>query len=250
MKTVVITFLTLGFLLGCKTDRNQTKESIGKIPDSNENSLPMEEGEWQNLLEGSKAEGWRGFNEESGLPDGWVLEEGVLRSLGKGGDIGGDIVYGEEEFGEFELFVDWKISPDGNSGIFYHVQEGEEYEAPYFTGPEYQIRHHNDLSQEQNLLHSLGADYGMYEPQLSQDIIKKAGEWNTSRIIFTHDEVSYWLNGKKTVEFKPWSQEWQEHKLNGKWKDFPGYGEARKGLIGLQDHGSEIWFKNIRIRKL
>lgn len=209
------------------------------------------ENDWQNLLSEENINYWRGFNEEGGLPDGWIMEGETLKSLGQGADIGGDIVYEKEEFGEFELSLEWKISPDGNSGIFYHVKEGEQYEAPYFTGPEFQLRDHQETSEQQNPLHILGADYGMYEPVINVEKAKKeAGEWNKSKIIFTEEKVTYWLNGEKTVEFTPWSDDWRNRKEAGKWKDFPDYGEAREGLIGLQDHGSEIWFRNISIRKL
>jgi len=96
---------------------------------------------------------------------------------------------------------------------------------------------------------SLGGDYGMFAPDF-EGAMKSAGEWNTARIVFTEEKAQYFLNGKKTVEFTPWSEDWKKRKEEGKWKDFPDYGEARSGLIGLQDHGSFIWFKNIKIREL
>ena len=92
---------------------------------------------WIWLFDGQSAEGWRGFNSES-LPEGWVVEEGTLKSLGAGGDIGGDIV-SDDEYANFDLKLEWKISPEGNSGIFYHVKEGKEYKALYYTAPEYQL---------------------------------------------------------------------------------------------------------------
>jgi len=90
----------------------------------------------------------------------------------------------------------------------------------------------------------------MYDPTYKEEDLKQVGEWNTSRIKFTDEKVTYWLNGKKTVEFVPWTDDWEKRKAEGKWKDFPDYGTARKGLIGLQDHGSFTWFRNIKIRKL
>ena len=95
-----------------------------------------------------------------------------------------------------------------------------------------------------------GADYAMYTPDVSQKIVKPAGEWNTSRIVFTLEMAEHWLNGKKILSFVPWSEDWEKRKNEGKWKDFPEYGKFKKGYIGLQDHDSPLWFKNIKIKKL
>ncbi len=204
--------------------------------------------DWKFLFNGKSLDGWRSFNGKE-LPAGWVIEEGTLKSLGQGGDIGGDIVYGSEAFGDFELYLEWKISEAGNSGIFYHVVEGEKYSSAYYTAPEYQLIDQVGFPEKLEAWQSIGGDYGMYNPNF-EDALKKVGEWNTSRIVFTKEKVSYWLNGKKTVEFVPWSEDWNLKKNEGKWKDYPDYGKAESGLIGLQDHGSFIWFKNIKIRKL
>ena len=210
---------------------------------------PAEEAsEWIVLFDGSSTEGWRGFNQES-LPENWVIEDGTLKSLGTGGDIGGDIVYGARPFEDFELSLDWKISEGGNSGIFYHVVEGEQYHAPYDNAPEYQLIDDIGFPEKLEDWQKVGADYAMYPPGPEKKV-KNAGEWNTSRIVFTKEKAEYWLNGQKVVEFVPWSDDWNQRRESGKWKDFPDYGKAKTGLIGLQDHGSFIWFRNIKIREL
>ncbi len=224
-----------------KTGTENSKEENAKVTESPEN-------EWKYLFDGESTEGWRGFNENE-LPESWVVEEGALKSLGKGGDIGGDIVYGSEIFGEFELYLEWKISEGGNSGIFYHVVEGEKYDAAYNSAPEYQLIDQIGFPVKLEPWQSIGADYGMYNPDY-EGAINIVGDWNTSRILFSKEKVTYWLNGKKTVEFVPWSEDWNKRKNDGKWKDYPDYGKAESGLIGLQDHGSFIWFRNIKIRKL
>ncbi|TNJ46028.1 DUF1080 domain-containing protein [Tamlana fucoidanivorans] len=204
---------------------------------------------WITLFDGKTADGWRGFNSEE-LPKNWIVENGTLKSLGKGGDIGGDIVFADEQFENFELKLEWKIETGGNSGIFYHVQEGDQYSAPYQNAPEYQIIDQRGFPEKLEPWQSIAADYGMHNTDKNQLIVKTAGEWNTTRIIFTKERVEHWLNGKKVLEFEPWSKEWIKKKESGKWKDFPEYGIFKKGLIGLQDHGSLIWFRNIKIRKL
>jgi len=158
-------------------------------------------------------------------------------------------VYGSEEFENFELVLEWKLSKGGNSGIFYHVKEGSQYAAPYENAPEYQVIDDIDFPQKLEPWQSVGADYAMYHPDTAR-IVKPSGEWNESRIRFTPERVEYWLNGKSTLSFVPWSDDWNARRMSGKWKDYPDYGKARSGYIGLQDHGSVILYKNIRIKKL
>lgn len=255
-KTLLIMGMATLFLASCKTEKKENQaeaktEPQGKIDVTDtENTLTDKERSenWILLFDGKNADGWRGYNQNS-LPEGWVVEEGTLKSLGKGGDIGGDIVYGEESFENFEFSLEWKIAEGGNSGVFYHVLEGEQYDAPYYNAPEFQLIDQIGFPGKLEDWQSIGADYGMYTPDY-EGAVKPAGEWNSSRVVFTPEEVTYWLNGKKTVAFEPWSEDWEKRKSEGKWKDFPDYGKARSGLIGLQDHGSFIWFKNIKIRKL
>lgn len=204
---------------------------------------------WKLLFDGKTSGGWRGFNKTS-FPEGWVVENGTLKSLGVAKDAhGGDIVYGYDVFDDFELTVDWKISPGGNSGIIYHVLEGAKYTAPYQTGPEYQLIDDTGFPQKLEDWQKTGADYAMYLPPADKKL-KPAGEWNRSRIVFTKQKTEYYLNGKLTVSFVPWSDDWTKRRNSGKWEAFPDYGKARSGLISFQDHGSNIWFKNIKARKL
>ena len=208
-----------------------------------------ETSEWITLFDGTSTDGWRGYNQDS-LPSNWVIEDGALKSLGTGGDIGGDIVYGKDSFENFELTLEWKISEGGNSGVFYHVQEGKQYKAPYENAPEYQLIDDIGFVEPLEEWQKAGADYAMYPPDTTQNAVKKAGEWNTTRILFTPEKVEYWLNGKKVVSFVPYSEDWQERRNSGKWDAYPDYGKFKTGLIGLQDHGSFIWFKDIKIKKL
>ncbi|MDG3582392.1 MULTISPECIES: 3-keto-disaccharide hydrolase [Galbibacter] len=249
MKRIIYIALIMAYAsISCKSKEKENTDS-STVEEVKEVAIhERKEGDWQYIFDGTSTDGWRGYNAET-LPEGWVLEGDMLKSLGKGGDIGGDIIYGKEKYGEFELSVEWKISEGGNSGLFYHVLEGEQYKAPYFNAPEYQMIDQIGFPEKLESWQSLGADYGMYNPDY-EGAVKKAGEWNTTRIVFTNEKVEYWLNGKQTVSFVPWSDDWQKRKESGKWKDYPDYGKAKTGYIGLQDHGSFIWFKNIKIRKL
>lgn len=217
---------------------------------------PSDGDEWIYLFDGSSTEGWRAYNGDE-LPAQWMIKNGALtfdtekrmESEKRGGH---DIIYYKEEFENFELYLEWKLPKGGNSGIFYHLKEG--YQGPPEVSPEYQLL--DDLKWEEVNKAKLeewqktGADYAMYVPDKNQKIVKPAGEWNTSRIRFTPELVEHWLNGKKILSFVPWSEDWVEKKNAGKWKDFPDYGKYKTGFIGLQDHDSPLWFRNIKIRKL
>ncbi|MBX2840824.1 MAG: DUF1080 domain-containing protein [Flammeovirgaceae bacterium] len=246
-KYLIITALISFTLFGCQP--KQAKEAPETIVEEATEPVSENKGEWISLFDGKTAKGWRGYN-QSTLPEAWVVEDGTLKSLGKGGDIGGDIVFGDMEFEDFELQLEWKISEGGNSGVFYHVQEGDQYHAPYENAPEYQLIDDIGFPQKLEEWQSLGADYAMYPADKEKKIVKKAGEWNSSRIIFQKENAEYWLNGEKVVSFVPWSEDWQKRRDSGKWKDMPDYGKAKKGLIGLQDHGSFILFRNIKVRHL
>ncbi len=231
---------------------------------------PKQDGkDWIVLFDGTSVAGWRAYNGDS-LPPGWIAKNGELTfdtELGleqnyKGGK---DIIYGMEEFENFEFYIEWKLPEGGNSGIFYHLKEG--FDSPTGISPEYQLiddinysrihdltEYNTSLGYENpSMLHPLqktGADYAMYPAVESQKQLNPVGEWNSTRIIFTPEKVEYWLNEKKVVSFVPWSDEWNAKKNAGKWKDSPDYGRFKSGFIGLQDHASPIWFRNIKIRKL
>ncbi|PTM09538.1 MAG: DUF1080 domain-containing protein [Bacteroidetes bacterium] len=220
------------------------------------NEPKSETDEWIYLFDGTTTEGWRAYNGES-LPVQWVIKDGALtfdteKKLESEREGGKNIIYGKEEFDNFELYLEWKLPAGGNSGVFYHLKEG--YNSLEEIAPEYQLL--DDLGWEAINNATLqewqktAADYAMHVPDNSVKITKPAGEWNTTRIIFTEELVEHWLNGKKVLSFVPWSDDWEERKQNGKWKDYPNYGTSKTGFIGLQDHDSPLWFKNIKIKKL
>ena len=225
--------------------------SILSCATSNKLTTAEEEEGWILLFNGKTTDGWKNFNEE--LISGWTVEKGCLVGLGLGGDIGGDIV-SAGEYDNFILKWDWKLGPHGNSGVMYHVLEGEKYHAPSETGPEYQLIEDDDFRDENGDPYPLedwqttASDYAMYVA--SEDKEVNVRKWNSSMIIFTEEKAEYWLNGKKVVEFVPWSEDWNKRRVSGKWGDYPDYGLAKKGKIALQDHGSKVWYRNIKIKQL
>ena len=228
-------YLLFFLFIGCNTNNNQ---------------------DWIYLFDGKSTDGWRAYNGET-IPEKWAVIDGNLTfntelKLEEDWKGGGDIIYYKEQFESFELYLDWKLPKGGNSGVFYNVQEG--YEAPYAVSPEYQLLDDNGWEELNNATleswQKAGADYAMYEPDLSKKKLNPAGQWNNSRIVYTPEKAQYFLNGELLLEFVPFSEDWYERRNSGKWDKFPDYGKYKKGYIALQDHDTPIWFKNIKIKKL
>ena len=212
--------------------------------------------DWIYLFDGETTDGWRAYNGET-IPDKWAAIDGNLTfdtelKLEEEWSGGGDIIYHKEQFEYFELYLEWKLPKGGNSGVFYHVQEG--YNAPYEISPEYQILDDDGWEEINNAKleswQKSGADYAMHEPNIDNKSLNPAGEWNSSRIIYTKEKAEHWLNGKLLLSFVPYSEDWYSKRNSGKWDDFPDYGKFKNGYIALQDHDTPIWFRNIKIKKL
>ncbi len=191
------------------------------------------------LFDGVSTAGWHLLKPES-AKGRWVVKDGCLTPEGRPRELGTDAMYGN-----FDLRFEWKIAPGGNSGVLYRVAKG--YHPPV-SGPEYQILD-NDRHPVRNLPERrAGADYGLYPP--IREVCKPAGEWNSGRIVVQGNHVEHWLNGVKVVEYELHSADWRARVAKSKFAKRPEYGAARQGMIVLQDHGSPVWFRNIRIREL
>ncbi|MRH99890.1 DUF1080 domain-containing protein [Kriegella sp. EG-1] len=260
-KTIALITIAL-ILFACKEEKKSENSEV--VVDAE-----IKSDDWIYLFDGTTTEGWRGYNGKT-LPPGWVIEDSTLTfktELGLEQDYEGgkDIIYAAEEFENFELYLEWKLPEGGNSGIFYHLKEG--HSGPPEISPEYQLiddenyaRIHDlteyntslgytEKPEELKPLQSTGADYAMH-PAPSEKILHPVGQWNSSKIVFTPEKVEHWLNGEMLFSFVPWDEEWTEKKNSDKWKNSPNYGKYKTGYIGLQDHASPIWFKNIKIKKL
>ena len=128
------------------------------------------------------------------------------------------------------------------------VVEDTAFRAVYESGPEYQLIDDHGHPETLEEWQKSGANYAMHT--VESKILHPAGEWNTARILVDEGHVEHLLNGQKIVEYELWTDDWHERVRAGKWKDFPGYGLSKKGHIALQDHGSFVWFRNIKIREL
>jgi Domain of Unknown Function (DUF1080) len=201
---------------------------------------------WKLLFDGTSLTGWRMYKNKSA--ECWGAKNGELYCKGSEtdkSDLRADITTAEQ-YENFELLIDWKIAPAGNSGIMYNVTE--EYDAAYLSGPEYQLIDDEGFPGKLEDWQKTASDYAMY-PAAAHPA-KPVGQFNTTKIIVNGAHREYWLNGVKVVEFEAWTDDWNKRKAAGKWKDVANYGMAKKGYICLQDHGGGVWFKNIKIRKL
>lgn len=211
--------------------------------------------EWIYMFDGKTTDGWRGYNNDK-MPKKWEVINGELTfntelKLEKDWDGGNDIIYYKEQFENFELYLEWKLPKGGNSGVFYHVQEG--YNAPHNISPEYQILDDDGWEEINNAKlknwQKAGANYGMHEPNISKKL-NPSGQWNSSRIIHDNNKVEHWLNGKIILSFFKDSDDWNKKRNSEIFRDKTDYGKFKKGYIALQDHDTPIWFRNIRIKKL
>lgn len=209
-----------------------------------DNELTAEEkaAGWKLLFDGKDAAAnFRGYKKDK-LPDAWVVKDGAIVREKSGGDI-----ITKDEYENFELSVDWKISKGGNSGIMFKVQETDG--PSYSTGPECQVQDNIDGHDPQKA----GWMYALYPAKV--DATKPVGEWN--HFVLTCQKTAagtykctHTMNGTPYVEYEIGSADWNEKVAKSKFGKMPGFAKSAKGHICLQDHGNEVAFKNLKIREL
>ena len=253
MKTMFISIglmVILGLIGACSQEpaEETVMEEPAAIGETADNILTPEEiaEGWELLFDGTSLEKWRAFRGEE-VPPGWVVQEGTLFFDGEGAGEGYGDLTTSEEFADFELKLEWKISPGGNSGILYRVSEDQEQE--FHSGPEMQIL--DDKALRYRVLdrtHKSGANYALDAPAV--DNVKPVGEWNSVHLVVNGAHVEHWQNGDKVVEYELWTPEWKEAVSKTKFAEWPSYGMNKKGHIVLQDHGAGVWFRNIKIKRI
>jgi hypothetical protein len=206
---------------------------------------------WQLLFDGKNMDGWRQCNKTE-MAKNWIIDDEAMKVqqgevAGRGS--GGDILFGTKKFGNFILSLEWKIAAGGNSGIFYGIVE---YPGKpiYIAAPEVQVLDNWNAGDNKLANHLAGSLYDMM-PALPSNA-KPAGEWNTIVITVDNGKVTHVQNGVLVCKYELWSPQWDELLKKSKFKDWPEFvkGIAKEGFIGLQDHGYDCWFRNIKIKEL
>jgi len=199
--------------------------------------------DWIVLFNGDDISHWREYNKTEFPFDGWAIENGILKTIVGGNRV--DIIT-RELYKDFEFVLEWKASPAGNSGIFYFATEKGDY--VWQTAPEMQVLDNDRHPDGKNPLTSAGSLFALIAP--SEDVSKKIGEFNEARIVAKKNHIEHWLNGKKILEYDYNSDSIKDLISKSKFASMPLFAKENIGHIGLQHHGEEIWYRNIRIRKL
>ncbi len=226
-----------GLFFSCSSSKNMKDNKLSKEEKQEGYTL---------LFDGKSMDGWRTYQNKSAAS--WSVDDGTLHCKGSDanyGEITADLMT-DKQYDNFDFQADYKISPKGNSGIIYMVTEENPYS--YLSGPEYQIVDDVNFPEKLEDWQLTAANYAMY-PAVG-GTPNNAGQWNHARIVKNNNHVEHWLNGNKVVEYELYDDDWKKRKDEGKWKDVPTYAATKKGHISFQNHGSEAWFKNIKIKEL
>jgi len=195
---------------------------------------------WRLLFDGTSTQGWRAYKGTT-CPEGWRAEHGALVRAAQAGDI-----VTTDEFGDFELVLDWKIARGGNSGVFFHVDET--HGSVWESGAEMQVLDNDEHADGKNPLTSAGSNYALHAPP--RDVTRPTGTWNRARLVVRGAHVEHWLNGAKIVEYERWTDEWKALVAASKFAGMPAYGLNKRGHIALQDHGDRVEFRDVKLREL
>lgn len=238
--------LLLAFIIfiACSFSKNTTinKSLTSKEKDSG----------WKILFDGKTTDGWHTYGKQN-VGNEWKVEDGAIH-LDASTNIkeSGDLVT-NEEYGNFDLKLDWKISEKGNSGIIFYVNEDAvKYPESYETGIEMQILDNGTPTRPGHpdgklYTHRAG---DLYDLMASKEVANSLGEWNHAEIKSINGKLDFYLNGTHTLSTHLWDDNWQKMVAISKFKTMPGFGIFKKGKIALQNHGGDVWFKNIRIKTL
>jgi hypothetical protein len=196
---------------------------------------------WINLFDGETLDGWKAYNGNE--PQSWSVKDNAIYCDGK---EGGDDLMTVEAYADFDLRFEWKIGENGNSGVIYRTREGKQWRRPYLTGPEYQVYGEGNGVFDKN---STGSFYDVY-PTSSDKVINPAMEWNSGRIRISNNLVTHWVNGVIVMQCELYSADWEQAVANSKWKNNPYFGRSPFGHIDFQNHGHEVWYRNVKILRL
>jgi hypothetical protein len=227
--------------LGASGDSSAATIAAAAAPQKTKGDAPLSRTVvWTPLIDAGMTQ-WRAWKGDT-MPPGWVVTGDVLSKDGVVTDL-----ESRAQYANFELEFDWQIGPMGNAGVFYRVTE--EYDKPYWSGPEYQLRDEAMDPEGKERQLSSGAAYGVFAPP--SNVTRALGEWNSARIVVAGNFVEHWLNGQQVVQYQLNSTEWAAKVTATKFAEFPNYGLAKRGFISIQgDHSGKLSIRGMRIREL
>ena len=229
-------------MISCKPSTESKESSEATAATSNDSTAAATPGV-KALFDGKSLAGWKFFKGKEN--NSWEVAEGTLHCKPFDGHEKRADLITTDQYGNYELSFDWKVAAKSNSGVMYKVTE--EFDEPYLSGPEYQVLDDIGWPGKIEPWQKTASCYAMYVATAAP---KPVGEWNNSKIVVNGNHVEHWLNGVKVVEYEINSDDWKKRKDEYKWKDAKGYAQSAKGYIALQDHGGEVWFKNIVIKEI
>lgn len=244
-RQTIMIWAAAGLLVACsppKTEETTTTDTTTEAAVTEE---------WISLFDGQTFNGWSKYGGGE-VGKAWKIENGelYLDAANKDGwqtGDGGDIVT-NEEFENFHFNYEWKIAPNGNSGVIFLVHESPEYQYPWQTGPEMQVLDNAGHPDAKIISHRAGDLYDLIVS--SEETVKPAGEWNQAEIVINQGKLDFYLNGVNIVSTQLFTPEWEALIAKSKFKDMPGFGKYKKGKIALQDHGDVVHYRNLMIKRL
>jgi hypothetical protein len=241
--------LAIFFLSSASSTKNDPKTLYSELDrNAPTNTLTKTEKQkgWELLFNGTTSDGWHGYN-LTGFPDCWIIKDGSLTMTSEGKSENQDIIT-NSKYRNFAFSVDFKLTKGANSGIIFQVAEDKKYKFPYETGPEFQIIDQDNWPDKLEDWQICGANYAMYPPMSKPS--KAVGEWNHLLLVVDGNSVTQILNGVVVVKYEKNSEDWLKLRKSGKWSNYPDYGKFDEGFISLQNHGTKVWFQNIKLKGL
>jgi hypothetical protein len=246
----ILVLLIMAVLFSCGP--KQPKDATGLLAEIDKNDSPNtlsqteKKDGWQLLFDGKSTDGWHGFNLKV-FPDCWTIEDGAFTMTTTGAAESLDIIT-NKMYRDFALSVEYKLTQAANSGIIFQIAEDPKYKFPYETGPEFQVIDHQNWPDTLESWQVNGANYAMYPP-IAQPY-KPLGEWNQLFLVVKGNSVTQILNGVVVVKYEKNSEEWTKLRNSGKWTAFPDWGKFDEGYISLQNHGTKVYYRSIKIKEI
>ena len=250
MQKISVLLIAAIVCYGCSSTKVSPAKDTPMVTSANNtanNTLSEQEKNngWKLLFDGKTIDGWHTYGKQT-VGNAWKISDGALH-LDPSASDRGDLVT-DDEFENFHLQLDWKVAPGGNSGVIFYIKEDSvKFKYPWSTGLEMQVLDNAGHSDAKITKHRAG---DLYDLIVSKEAVKPAGEWNHAQIISNNGKLEFYLNGQQTLSTSLWDDNWRNLIAGSKFKDMQDFGTFKKGKIALQDHGDNVWFRNIKIRRL